>query len=113
MESGSKTTQELLAELADLRGQLAEAQETLRAIRSGEVDALVISTEAGERVFTLQSADYSYRVLVESMNEGAVILSANGMILYSNTRFAAMIKSPLQKIIGADFTHFVTWPDLE
>lgn len=113
MEPSAKLVHELQEELDDLRSKLSEAKETLRAIRSGEVDALVVSTGAGDRVFTLQSADYSYRVLVESMNEGAVILAEDGVILYSNSRFARMIGAPLQKVIGAGFYQFVAEPDLE
>ena len=44
---------DLRAELATLRGRLAEAEETLQAIRSGEVDALIV----GEDVYTLDSAN--------------------------------------------------------
>jgi hypothetical protein len=62
-------------ELEDLRQRLQEAEETLGAIRSGEVDALVVSGPSGEKVFTLEGAEHPYRVLVESMNEGAVSLS--------------------------------------
>jgi PAS domain S-box-containing protein len=43
----------LRAENAELRARLAEAEETLRAIRNGEVDALVV----GERLYMLISAD--------------------------------------------------------
>lgn len=49
--------QTLHAENAELRAQLAELQETLRAIRGGEVDALVLDGAAGPQVFTLQGLD--------------------------------------------------------
>jgi len=42
-----------------------ETEETLRAILSGEVDGLVVSTPEGDRVFTLSGADYPYRIMVE------------------------------------------------
>jgi len=57
-------------ELDELRRRLREAEETLNAIRDGEVDALVASGPSGEKVFTLEGAEHPYRVLVESMNEG-------------------------------------------
>jgi hypothetical protein len=57
--------QELLHANGDLRTKLDEAEETLRAIRNGEVDALIVSTPQGNQVFTLQSADHPYRVLIE------------------------------------------------
>ena len=95
------TQQQLLAENEDLLARLHEAEETLRAIRSGEVDALVVSGADGEQIFTLKGADYSYRLLVEDMNEGALTLTAKGEILYANRRFAEMLKVPLEKIIGS------------
>jgi PAS domain-containing protein len=74
-----------------LRERLAVAEETLRAIRAGEVDALVVQTEAGERLFTLEGADAFYRVLVEEMPLGVAGLHASGTILYANARLAQML----------------------
>jgi PAS domain S-box-containing protein len=94
-------------ELEDLRQRLQEAEETLSAIRSGEVDALVVSGPSGEKVFTLEGAEHPYRVLVESMNEGAVSLSNDGAILYCNSAFARMAGVPLDRIMGRDVWEFV------
>jgi PAS domain S-box-containing protein len=94
-------------ELEELRQRLQEAEETLEAIRSGEVDALVVSGPAGEKVFTLEGAEHPYRVLVESMNEGAISLSLDGTILYCNSAFARLIESPLDQIMGRDLGDFV------
>lgn len=99
---------ELTAEVEKLNERLAEAQETLRAIRSGEVDALVAQTRDGDRVYTLQGADYTYRVMFEAMNEGAAVVAPDGAIFYSNSRLAAMLKVPLEKVIGATLTGFIT-----
>jgi PAS domain S-box-containing protein len=96
-----KTQEQLLIELEELHARLDEAEETLLAIRSGEVDALVVSGVGGEQVFTLKGADHSYRMLIEDMNEGALTLSLDGVILYCNRRFAEMLKSPLEKVIGS------------
>ena len=101
----------LIAENAALRTRLAEAEETLRAIRSGEVDALVISGSDGDQVFTLQSADYSYRILIEAMSEGALILTTEGVIFYANQRFAEMIKTPLEQVISAIFARWIVPAD--
>ncbi len=89
---------ELTAE--QLRARLQELEETLRAIREGEVDALVVSGRGGKRVFTLQGADHVYRVLVEGMREGAVTFNHQGHILYSNRRFAEMVGRPAATLIG-------------
>jgi PAS domain S-box-containing protein len=87
-------------ELESLRARLVEAESTLAAIRSGEVDALIVSGESGERVYTLQGAETPYRELVETMNEGAVTLDAAGVVLYANRRFAEMLGQPLERIVG-------------
>jgi two-component system NarL family sensor kinase len=98
-------------ELAELRARLAEAEETLRAIRSGEVDAVVVARKAGPQVFTLEGAEHAYRVLIESMNEGALTLTADKMILYANECFARMVKYPLEHVIGSSFRRFLSAED--
>jgi hypothetical protein len=75
MNKSYKTREQLLDELQELTSRTMEAEETLRAIVSGEVDGLVVSTAEGDRVFTLSGADLPYRVMVETMNEGAVTLA--------------------------------------
>jgi PAS domain S-box-containing protein len=95
------THPDLLAENAELRARLAEAQETLDAIRSGAVDALVVSGEAGEQVFSLQGAETPYRLLMESMSEGAATIAPDGTVLYCNHRLAEMAGRPAERIVGA------------
>jgi PAS domain S-box-containing protein len=85
----------------ELRRQLEEAEETLRAIRSGEVDALVVEGPEGERVYTLQGADHPYRALIEAMQQGAASLSGDGTVLYCNRCLADMLKMPHERVIGA------------
>jgi PAS domain S-box-containing protein len=94
-------------ELEELRARLAEAEETLNAIRQGEVDALVVSGPQGEQIYTLHGADYSSRMLLQEMNEGALTLLADGTILYCNPRFADMLKLPHENVIGASAGQFV------
>ncbi len=106
----AKTQEELVTENQDLRARLDEAEETLRAIRSGEVDALVVPGAGGEQIFTLKGADRSYRVLIEDMSEGALTLTAEGVILYANRHFAEMLKTPLEKVIGSTIYTWFT-PD--
>jgi PAS domain S-box-containing protein len=98
-------------ELDELRQRLQEAEETLDAIRSGEVDALVVSGPSGEKVFTLEGAEHPYRVLVESMNEGAISLSKEGTILYCNSAFARMVAISLDQVMGHDVCEFVPTED--
>jgi PAS domain S-box-containing protein len=92
---------QLVDENAGLRMRLEESEETLRAIRSGEVDAIVVSGVGGEQVFTLTSAERPYRALIEDMKDGAITLTSDGVILYANCSFAEMVKTPLEKVIGS------------
>ena len=77
-----------------------ELHEIMQAIRGGRVDALVVKTPSGDRVFVLQGADEPYRVLIETMQEGAATLDADGTILYANARFGEIMGVGLDKLIG-------------
>ena len=99
------------ARLTKLRAQLAVAEETLRAIRAGEVDTMVVASKQGDRVFTLDGAERTYRVLIESMNEGAVTVTSDKTILYANQCFARMVRSPLEQVIGSSFRRFLSVGD--
>lgn len=102
---------DLPAENLELRARLVEAEDTLNAIRCGEVDALVVSGADGPQIFTLQGADYPFRVLIESMSEGALILTEDGVIFYANLRLAEMLKAPLEQLIGTPLTPWLAPAD--
>ncbi|MDP9169213.1 MAG: PAS domain-containing sensor histidine kinase [Acidobacteriota bacterium] len=91
----------------ELIARLGEAEETLRAIRSGEVDAIVVKGPGREKVFTLQGADHTYRVFVERMDEGAAVLSPDHTVLHCNRRFARFAGARLQSVIGSSMLHLV------
>jgi len=97
----------LKEEIQSLRGRLEEAEELSRAISEGDFDALVIPRTEGELIFTLESADQAYRVLVETMNEGTSTLAFDGTILYCNRRFAELLRMPLQAVIGTSIYRFI------
>jgi PAS domain S-box-containing protein len=100
-----------ISNLEQLRARLQEAEETIEAIRSGKVDALVVSGPHGEQIYTLHGADHSYRVLLEDMNEGAATLLPDGNVLYCNKAFAAMLKMPIEKVIGFSANDLVAQSD--
>jgi len=102
---------DLSADLQELRTRLAEAEETLRAIREGEVDALLITDGPGERVYTLRSADAPYRALVERMHEGAATLTVRGGIIYANRSFATLVDTPLEQVIGSKIDQYFDQAD--
>jgi len=94
-------------EIIELRRRLEEAEETLRAIREGEVDALVVDGPQGEVVYTVTSADYPYRLMIDEMNEGAVSVSPDSFILYSNRNFAGILGLDGNKTSGIPFGDFI------
>ena len=102
--------------IAELKSRLSEAQETLDAIRNGDVDAVLVEHSGASRIFTLENADRPYRFLIEQMKEGAVTLSIEGIILFGNRRLAELLGAPLEKIVGTAFKRFFTedqWPGLD
>jgi two-component system NarL family sensor kinase len=78
----------------------ADAEEIVLAIRRGDIDALVMQGSHGEKVVTLQGTEHPYRVLVESLNDGAATLNAEGIVLYANTRFAQILNIPVDQLSG-------------
>jgi PAS domain S-box-containing protein len=71
-----------------------EATETLRAIRAGHVDAVVVNDASGHGILTFREPDHAYRALVEAMGEGAALVTRDGIIFYHNPRFAELMLGP-------------------
>ena len=107
MEQATITYEQLLRKNNELRQQLEEATDTIDAIRTGQVDAIIVNDGNNHQIYTLKTADQTYRVFIEKMNEGAVTINREGVILYSNSRFAAMVNLPLEKVIGLSFDTFI------
>src|SRR5690349_10673141 len=94
-------------EVAELRRRLDEALHTLDAIQNGSVDAVVVNGPNGPQIFTLESPDQPFRTFVEGMREGALTLSSDGVVLYANTFFAALVERPVAEVVGAHISTFV------
>lgn len=107
----SKTKQELWTENKELWARLAEFEETMRAIRAGEVDAFFVNDAGGHRVVTLEGGESAYRVLVEAMNEGAALLEESGILLFCNKRMATLLNTNLENVMGASLFCFVAPAD--
>ena len=88
------------AELAEVQAQLREACETIEAIRSGDVDSLVIGPPGQELIYALASADRPYRLIVTAMNEGAATISPRGIILDANPRLGTMTGQTGTQLVG-------------
>ncbi len=96
-----------------LLARLKAAEESLRAIPSRDVDALVVFGRSGAQVVTLKGGDSAYRLLVEAMSEGAATVSTDGALLYCNRRLAELVGRPSAKLIGADLLRMVPEDDRE
>lgn len=99
--------EELLAENAALANRLEEAEQLIEAIKAGEVDAFAVNRNDKPEVFTLESGDYGYRLLVENFNEGAVTLSDDGLIVYTNNYFHELLELPYDQVIGKPIDNFI------
>ncbi len=88
-------------ELEQLKQRLEEAEDTLRAINEGEVDAVVAKGSDGrERLYTLHGAESPYRHFLEQMKEGAATISSKGTILFCNRSFAEIFGVGISDILG-------------
>src|SRR5688572_27465607 len=97
---------------AELLARLEQAEETIRAIQQGSVDAFVLKELASYRVRTLEDADRHYRVFVEQMQQGVATLHVDGTIIYCNRRLADLLKTARDKLVGARLAEFVAREDL-
>src|SRR5580700_5994369 len=104
-------TKELLEENERLRLRLDESEAVVEAIRNGIVDAVVVHSIPGERVYTLEGADRPYRLLVEAMQQGVAVLNPEGMLLYCNPCLAELLGMSVEKVTGCTVDAFVTDDD--
>lgn len=105
------TNEEILDENMWLRLRLEEAEAVVNAIRSGIVDAVVVSAP-GDSVYTLEGADRPYRLLVETMQQAVAVLNGEGVLLYCNPCFANLFTVSLQTLIGGRLDALVAVSDL-
>ncbi len=102
-----KSASEWKAEVQALEERLHDAEHMIDAIRTGEVDAFAINKDDTSVVYTLESNDYAYRHLIEEFCEGAVNLTEEGLIVYTNKYFAELLKIPYEKLIGTEFEDYL------
>ena len=108
LQTTATSTPALRVELGELEARLQEAEETIEAIRGGRVDALVISGLAGDKVYALEGADHAYRVLFETIHEGALVLSESGCILNCNAAFERMAGETSRELINRPFSQLAS-----
>jgi PAS domain S-box-containing protein len=107
------TEDALQRENDELRRRLAEAEDALRAIREGQVDAIVVDDAAGARVFSLSGAETIYRLTVETMAEAAINVAADGTIVFCNARFGEFVATSTERLLGRNIAGLVPPEDRE
>ncbi|MFB3388354.1 ATP-binding protein [Flavobacterium sp. LAR06] len=105
-----KNIDSLLAEIESLKQRLYESNSIIDAIKEGDVDALVVNTNGTPQLYSLETADYTYRLLIEKFRQGALSIAKNGLILYCNDYFAKLVNTPSEKIIGNYIQEFFDNP---
>ena len=98
-----KSVENLILKVAELQSRLDESEQLIEAIKAGEVDAFI----NGNNVFTLQTGDYVYRVLIEQIGEGALNVSEEGLIVYTNRAFVNMMNLNFDKLLGVSIFDLV------
>jgi PAS domain S-box-containing protein/putative nucleotidyltransferase with HDIG domain len=115
VKSSRRTQKQLLAENEELQRRLEEAEEILRAIRSGEVDALIVSGVGGEQILTLKQveealrlSEVKYRTLVDEVSDGFYVSDEAGVFTFANPALAGIygVETP-QALVGRKFLDFV------
>lgn len=104
---GLNHTDDLLSRIAELKAQLYEANSIIDAIREGAVDALVLTKDGTPNVYSLETADYTYRLLIEKMGEGALSISEEGLIVYCNDYFSRLLGIPANQLTGTFLNAYV------
>ena len=108
MDQSNAIEQPVFLKVEELNLTVPEAESILRALRGGEVDGLLVAGEGGQQVYMLSGAEHPYRVLIETMSEGAVTLTDGGRITYCNRGFAEMVGSTSKELIGSSIFRLVT-----
>ncbi|MES2658001.1 MAG: PAS domain-containing protein [Verrucomicrobiota bacterium] len=109
----------ILAENADLRARLEDAEETLRAIRSGEVDALIVEGSSGPQVFILQGADAEsnrFRSdILGKVNDAVVAIDGEHRVIYINAAAERQYGVTASQVLGHRLTEIyeTRWIDPE
>ena len=119
MSLGNKTARSpdelssLRAENDDLRHRLTEAEETLEAIRTGEVDALVI----GDQIYTLDSAvtaSNQFRGdILDQVSDIVIAVDSEDRLIYINPAAEAKYNVKASELLGSKLSSLfqTEWPD--
>ncbi len=110
MKENKQDIAALLAEIESLKEELYESTSIVNAIKQGDVDALVVSSNGVPEIYSMETADYTYRLLIEKFGQGALSITRKGLILYCNEYFSKLVGIPSEKIIGNYLSEYFVSP---
>jgi len=116
MTSNNSPEQKLRAENAALRARLEEAEDTLRAIRSGEVDSLVVETDAGPQVFSLDTAEAASNRLrgeiLAQVSDAVIAVDREERITFFNAAAERQYRVRSDEVLGRKISEIYAhhWP---
>ena len=108
MRKGSRTRHMLAAENAELKARLEEAEETLRAIHRGEVDALVVESATGPLIYTLQGMDAASNrfrgEILAQVSDAVIAIGSDQRITYVNAAAERQYGVSASSVLGRDLS---------
>jgi PAS domain S-box-containing protein len=101
----------LHSDVSELRERAIEHEELVRALQSGEVDAVVVLEKDGTTISRLQSDEPLYRTLIEALPQGVATVLSDGTIVYLNRHLAALIGAETDTLLGQNLLNCVAGSD--
>ena len=93
-----------------LKERVAQLEATVAAMRNGQLDAILDGES--EALYISESAERTFRLMVERMVDGALTLDReDGQILYCNAAFADLVRVPVSTILGRVIEEFIAAED--
>jgi len=119
LTSSNSPEAQLRAENAELRARLEEAEDTLRAIRSGEVDSLVVETDEGPQIFSLDAAEAASNrfrgEILAQVSDSVIAVEADQRVTYLNAAAERQYRVSASDALGRQLSEIYTrrWPPAE
>jgi len=99
------TEHDLHAELAAVRRQLAEAEQTIRAFASGEIDAVASSATSTPLLLQhaqeeLRRREQLFRAVFDGVDDGILLVDGEGYFLDANPAACLLLGVPKSEVLG-------------
>lgn len=109
----NKAVGQLFVENKALNFQQAEIKDSSDEMRSSEPEMIVPKGSISENKFSQPTDANPCNVFIDGLNEGAFMLSQEKTILYCNTRFARLLNSTTEEMIGSQIDCYIQPSDIK